>query len=55
MCDPTNGAGCSPVVVDVLGNGFSMTSAENGVMFDLQGNGTPRQFSWIAADSDDLV
>jgi hypothetical protein len=53
MCDPTNGAGCSPVVVDVLGNGFSMTSAENGVMFDLEGNGTPRQFSWIAADSDD--
>jgi hypothetical protein len=53
FCDPSNGAGCSPVVVDVLGNGFAMTSAENGVMFDLQGNGTPRQFSWIAADSDD--
>ncbi|HEV7737852.1 MAG TPA: hypothetical protein VGO47_10840, partial [Chlamydiales bacterium] len=53
MCDPTNGAGCSPVVVDVLGNGFAMTSAENGVMFDLQGQGTPRQFSWIAANSDD--
>jgi len=52
FCDPSVG-GCSPVVVDVLGNGFSMTSADNGVMFDLQGNGTPRQFSWIAADSDD--
>jgi hypothetical protein len=55
FCDPSNGAGCSPVVVDVLGNGFAMTSAENGVMFDLQGNGTPQQFSWIAAGSDDLV
>ena len=51
-CDPSVG-GCSPVVVDVLGNGFSMTSADNGVMFDLQGNGTPQQFSWIAAGSDD--
>ena len=52
MCDPNIG-GCSPVVVDVLGNGFQMTSAANGVLFDLEGNGTPRQFSWIAADSDD--
>ncbi len=52
-CDPTNGTGCSPVVVDVLGNGFQMTSAEDGVLFDLEGQGTPRQFSWIAAGSDD--
>ena len=52
FCDPSVG-GCSPVVVDVLGNGFSLTSADDGVMFDLQGNGTPRQFSWIAAGSDD--
>ncbi|HEV7642916.1 MAG TPA: hypothetical protein VGO50_03155 [Pyrinomonadaceae bacterium] len=52
MCNPEIG-GCSPVVVDVLGNGFAMTSAANGVMFDLEGNGTPRQFSWIAANSDD--
>ena len=51
-CDPEFG-GCSPVVVDVLGNGFAMTSADNGVMFDLQGNGTPQKFSWIAAGSDD--
>ncbi len=52
FCDPSVG-GCSPAVVDVLGNGFAMTSADNGVLFDLQGNGTPQQFSWIAADSDD--
>jgi hypothetical protein len=52
FCDPSVG-GCSPVVVDVLGNGFQMTSAADGVMFDLQGQGTPRQFSWIAAGSDD--
>jgi hypothetical protein len=41
------------LVVDVLGNGFQMTSAADGVMFDLQGKGTQRQFSWIAAGSDD--
>jgi hypothetical protein len=52
FCDPILG-GCSPVVVDVLGNGFAMTSAADGVMFDLQANGSPRQFSWIATGSDD--
>jgi hypothetical protein len=45
--------GCSPVVVDVLGNGFAMTSAANGVFFDLENTGAPRQFSWTAANSDE--
>ena len=27
--------GCSPILVDVLGNGFDLTDADNGVDFDL--------------------
>jgi hypothetical protein len=41
------------VVVDILGNGFAMTSAADGVIFDLQGNGSARQFSWTAPASDE--
>ena len=31
--------------------GFSLTSAENGVMFDFWGNGRPVQISWTSATS----
>jgi hypothetical protein len=41
------------VLVDVAGDGFSMTDAEGGVLFDLNGNGTRDKFSWTAAGSDD--
>jgi hypothetical protein len=42
-----------PILVDIRGNGFSMTDAANGVMFDFFGTGSPRQLSWTTADSDD--
>lgn len=54
-CTGTCGEGgsCSPVVVDILGDGFQMTSGENGVMFDLRAIGVPEPFSWTATGSDE--
>lgn len=47
------GGGCSPVVVDVLGNGFAMTGAAGGVDFDIDGNGVTERRGWTSIDSDD--
>jgi len=41
------------VLVDVNGDGFSLTGAAGGVSFDLDGDGTKDKFSWTAAGSDD--
>jgi hypothetical protein len=43
----------SPIIIDVAGNGFSLTDAEGGVDFDLTGEGQARRHAWTASGSDD--
>jgi hypothetical protein len=43
----------SPIVIDVAGNGFDLTNAEDGVLFDVNRIGTREQVSWTSANSDD--
>jgi hypothetical protein len=43
----------SPVIVDVLGDGITLTSGAGGVTFDHNGDGASEVFSWTAGNSDD--
>ncbi len=46
-------SGCvcpSPIVVDTLGNGFDLTSAADGVLFDIAGIERPLRLAWIQGD-----
>jgi hypothetical protein len=43
----------SPILVDVAGNGFSLTNAANGVFFDINADTFPERISWTAPNSDD--
>ena len=43
----------TPVVVDVLGNGFNLTDSSRGVSFDLNGDGIAETLSWTSPASDD--
>jgi hypothetical protein len=43
----------SPIILDVAGNGFSLTDAAHGVDFDFSGNGKKIRIAWTAPGSDD--
>jgi len=43
----------SPIVIDVLGNGFNLTSGTGGVMFDINNDGVRDGLSWTSGGSDD--
>jgi hypothetical protein len=42
----------SPIIIDVLGNGFALTDVAGGVEFNFNGDG-PENISWTQAGSDD--
>ncbi len=44
---------CDPILVDVAGNGFALTNAQNGVHFDLNADGVRGRLAWTSANSDD--
>jgi hypothetical protein len=51
--DPTTGTcgtGGSPIIIDVEGEGFHLTSAAVGVVFDISGTGHPIQIAWTDAN-----
>jgi len=41
----------SPIIIDTTGRGFHLTSADDGVIFDIAGDGHPIKMAWTAADS----
>lgn len=43
----------SPIIIDLGGDGYNLTSAAKGVKFDLNGDGIKRLISWTNAGDDD--
>ena len=43
----------SPIVLDILGNGFDLTDAAAGVNFDLNSDGTKERLAWTTVYSDE--
>jgi hypothetical protein len=55
MCKCVNSGTCagSPILIDVLGNGFDLTDAPSGVNFDIDGAGGIERIAWTSPGSDD--
>jgi hypothetical protein len=47
------GGSPSPIVIDISGNGFDLTNAGDGVLFDIDRDNVKEQISWTTADTDD--
>lgn len=52
-CDPDSPDCVSPILIDVAGNGFQLSSANAGVDFDIRAVGTEQRISWTTPSSDD--
>lgn len=52
-CNSSCGCCTSPIIVDTTGHGFHLTSAEDGVMFDISGTGHPFKMAWTGRNSGD--
>jgi len=53
-CDcPPCTTGGSPIILDLNGDGFALTDAAGGVLFDLRANGIPELWAWTTTGSDD--
>src|ERR1700692_1714370 len=48
-CIPCGG---SPIILDLNGEGFHLTNAQNGVLFDISGTANPAQMGWPARGAD---
>ena len=47
----TNNPCASPIIIDTSGNGYRLTNAANGVLFDIAGTGTPMRLGWTQPGS----
>lgn len=50
-CSCPDGYNPSPIIIDVDHSGFSLTSAVDGVPFDILSMGTPLHLAWVAPGS----
>lgn len=42
----------TPIILDLSGQGFFLTDAKDGVLFDISGTGSPIQMGWTASGAD---